>query len=94
LPVLFAAGARPAIFQPAQPNLPLGLQLLPVELLFLLFAEPSADTIEIFFFVSWLEQLGQIGLWSASDQLSLFSKASPQVLQRYSYIGITKPPVY
>jgi hypothetical protein len=88
------AHGRP-FFYPAQPNLLLGLlQLLPVEVLFLLSKEPSADTMEIFFFVSSLAHLGQIGFWSASDQLNLFSKTSPQVLQRYSYKGIRKPPVY
>jgi hypothetical protein len=38
-------------------------------------------TAEIFFFVSWLLHVGQVGLRSASEKRTIFSKSSPQSLQ-------------
>jgi hypothetical protein len=43
---------------------------------------------EIFFRVSCSPQLGQAGIWSASEKRTILSKDSPHLLQVYSYKGI------
>jgi hypothetical protein len=69
---------------PAQEKPPLDPQLLPPDPEVALVEEPNEATCDIFFWVSWLWQLGQTGLRSASDQRTIFSNTSPQALQRYS----------
>lgn len=49
-------------------------------------------TFEIFLWVSWLWQAGQLGLRSASEKPTIFSNTLPQSAQRYSYKGMDLPP--
>jgi hypothetical protein len=56
-------------------------------------AEPDSEMpkdamVEINLSVSALSQFGHSGVWSASENRTIFSNASPQLLQWYSYNGI------
>ncbi len=53
-----------------------------------LLLEPINAPAEIFFRVSCSPQLGQAGIWSDSEKLTILSKDLPHLLQVYSYKGI------
>jgi hypothetical protein len=67
---------------PLEPQLPLDALDAPDE------EAPKEAMVDIFFWVSKLAHFGQVGVRSISEKRTIFSKVSPQVLQRYSYKGI------
>jgi hypothetical protein len=70
--------------QPAQEKPPLEPQPPPEEKLLPPEEPPSAAKVESFFFVFWLWQVGQGGVWFASEKRTIFSKGWPQSLHWYS----------
>jgi len=73
-------GARPEKGYPAQLNPPLEPQLLLDELVLPDAPEPTDAKVEIFLWVFLLSHLGQAGSRSASENLVIFSNASPHSL--------------